>query len=130
MPALPAKPCRKAGCNTLTRDPSGHCDRHQGEAKPGSFADKRRGTAASRGYGYDWQKRRQRVMQRDSGLCQPCLKAGRVSVATDVDHIKPRSEQGTDDDDNLQAICRACHTAKTATESARSRASTARRQSS
>jgi 5-methylcytosine-specific restriction protein A len=38
---------------------------------------------------------------------------GRVTVATEVDHVLPRSEGGTDDQANLQPICHPCHVAKT-----------------
>ncbi len=60
-------------------------------------------------------------MQRDCGLCQPCQQAGRVTVATQVDHIVPKALGGTDDEPNLQAICSACHKAKTAREATHGR---------
>jgi 5-methylcytosine-specific restriction endonuclease McrA len=44
-----------------------------------------------------------------------------VTAATEVDHIRPKEEGGTDDDENLQAICGPCHTAKTGREAARGR---------
>lgn len=56
-------------------------------------------------------------MSRDAGMCQPCLRADRVTPASEVDHIISRAAKGTDDDDNLQAICAECHKAKTAAES-------------
>src|SRR5690625_3570785 len=55
-------------------------------------------------------------MQRDRHLCQPCLSAGRYTQAEEVDHIVPVANEGTDDMENLQAICVECHQAKTATE--------------
>jgi len=36
-----------------------------------------------------------------------------------VDHIRPKSQGGTDDIENLRAICKACHQAKTQEESNR-----------
>lgn len=72
-----------------------------------------------RGYGSTWDKARARIMKRDRGLCVPCLMGGRPTPATEVDHIKPKAKGGTDEDDNLQAICRDCHTAKTASENGR-----------
>lgn len=69
-----------------------------------------------RGYGYQWTKLRKIVMQRDVYLCQPCLSKGRPTPAKQVDHIVPKSRDGLDDLDNLQAICVECHKAKTKAE--------------
>lgn len=64
-------------------------------------------------------------MQRDGGLCQVCLKAGRYGViAYAVDHIVSKakcaalrwSDARTDDPSNLQAICAPCHEVKTEAE--------------
>lgn len=60
-------------------------------------------------------------MQRDKRLCQACKRAGLIRVATDVDHIVPRSDGGVDGLSNLEALCRDCHKAKTARESKRAR---------
>lgn len=80
-------------------------------------ADRERGTSTARGYGANWRKLRELVMNRDVGLCQPCLKQGRTTVAKEVDHVLPKAAGGTDALDNLQAICRNCHKLKTARES-------------
>lgn len=56
------------------------------------------------------------MLVRDGYLCQPCRKAGRVRLATQVDHIKAKVHGGTDDDRNLQSICKPCHDAKTQRE--------------
>lgn len=120
MPVSAPKPCRHPGCGQLVRDGSGFCPDHQ-RARPGSFADKSRGTRHQRGYGAAWDALRKVVMQRDAGLCQPCRGDERVTLATMVDHIKPRAEGGTDDLDNLQAICRECHSRKTDVEKNRYR---------
>lgn len=78
--------------------------------------DSDRGTRHQRGYGWAWEKLRKVILERDSGLCQPCLKAERTTLATHVDHITPKSAGGTDDPPNLRAICRACHDEKTRRE--------------
>lgn len=62
-----------------------------------------------RGYGTTWDKTRLRILARDCGLCQPCKRAGYFRSANEVDHIIPKAQGGTDDDDNLQAICSECH---------------------
>ena len=74
-----------------------------------------------RGYGYRWTKLRANVLRRDDYLCQPCIKQGRVTPANEVDHITPKSKDGTDDYDNLQAICTLCHKAKTKREATHSK---------
>lgn len=73
----------------------------------------------ARGYGREWVRTRDAIMQRDSYLCQPCLAKGRPTPATQVDHIKPKAIGGTDEAENLQAICDVCHDAKTAADNGR-----------
>lgn len=69
-----------------------------------------------RGLGWAWQKFRKRIMRRDCYLCQPCKREGRATSATQVDHIIPRAKGGEMVDANAEAICTACHEAKTARE--------------
>lgn len=71
-----------------------------------------------RGYGYEWTKLRSVALKRDSYTCIPCQTKRRTTPATQVDHIKPKAQGGTDDLDNLQSICDDCHKAKTAEETA------------
>ena len=75
-----------------------------------------RGSRHERGYGADWVRLQKLIMKRDGKMCQPCLRKGRPTPAAEVDHIKPKSQGGTNDWDNLEAICRACHAPKTARE--------------
>ena len=56
-------------------------------------------------------------MVRDHYLCQVCMSEDRLTPATEVDHIIPKARGGTDNPDNLQAICAECHKTKTARES-------------
>lgn len=51
---------------------------------------------------------------------------GRPTPATEVDHIKPKAKGGTEDDDNLQAICHTCHVDKTQAEAAEAQGKTIR----
>jgi 5-methylcytosine-specific restriction enzyme A len=71
-----------------------------------------------RGYGSEWVKARDAILKRDSHLCQPCLANGRPTPATQVDHIVPKSNGGTDEPENLAAICTPCHSEKTQREAA------------
>lgn len=65
-------------------------------------------------------------MTRDRRICQIggplCL-----VEASEVDHITPVSEGGTDDVTNAQAVCKPCHKAKTKLERARGALGTWRR---
>lgn len=76
-----------------------------------------RGSRHQRGYGWDWEQKRKRILERDEGLCIPGLAKGEVHVAMQVDHRTPKAAGGTDDDVNLQSICDACHREKTSRES-------------
>jgi len=116
MPIAAPKPC--SACGVLVRDGSGRCDQHKHVNR---FADDRRGTRQSRGYGRQWDQTRKRILARDCGLCQPCQHAGRLTTATEVDHVVPKAEGGGEGDGNLQSICRPCHKAKTAAEASRGR---------
>jgi len=63
--------------------------------------------------GRPWRRIRDRILARDEGLCQECKRNGLMRIAHEVDHIKPRSQGGTDRDENLEALCRTHHRAKT-----------------
>jgi 5-methylcytosine-specific restriction enzyme A len=65
--------------------------------------------------GRPWARIRARIMRRDKFLCQACL-PDRVSNAHEVDHIIPRHMGGGDNEENLQALCRACHAVKSDAE--------------
>ncbi|RJF99027.1 HNH endonuclease [Noviherbaspirillum saxi] len=114
MARRPRSICRQPGCGALI-DAPGHCERHKDQAS-GWRRSNRGKSAEERGYGWAWKKKRERILQRDRGLCQECLRAGRVSMATEVDHVLNRARGGTDDDSNLQSICGDCHKIKTARE--------------
>lgn len=74
-------------------------------------------TTSERGYGWNWQKYiRPRIIARDNGLCQQCLRNGVVKSFYAVDHIKPKAKGGKDEDSNLECICKQCHATKTARE--------------
>ncbi|HEJ8089463.1 TPA: HNH endonuclease [Serratia liquefaciens] len=113
MPPRTPKACRKRGCRNTTTDPSGYCSEHKGEGwrnyKPGL-------NRHQRGYGSDWDVIRLRIIKRDKGLCQNCLRQGVARAVKCVDHIKAKAQGGTDDDVNLESLCWPCHKAKTARE--------------
>lgn len=105
------------GCGELVH--GRFCAKHEGDGKRGSFADASRGSRHQRGYGSAWDRKRARILRRDNFLCQPCYRENRIHVADEVDHVIPKSEGGTDDDSNLQAINHDCHVIKTRAEAER-----------
>ena len=71
------------------------------------------GTPTKRWTGRKLTEWRKRVLAREP-LCRPCREAGRVTVATELDHVVPLELGGTYDDSNICPICGPCHLAKTA----------------
>lgn len=108
-PMKPMKPCKHPGCRKLTVD--GYCEEHKAEGKPWAKKIER-----PRMRGRKLQRERKRLFD-ERPLCEECLKHGRVTVATQRDHIIPLSQGGLDVPENTQALCQACHDVKTAEES-------------
>lgn len=56
----------------------------------------------------------------DEPLCRMCRFQEHVTLANEVDHIKPLWEGGLEyDRNNLQSLCKACHIIKTSEEAKR-----------
>jgi hypothetical protein len=56
-----------------------------------------------------WEDTRSRVLERDQHRCSGRFLGGECSAVLDVHHIVPRSEEGTDEDDNLLTLCHRHH---------------------
>lgn len=105
MPLKSKRPCRYPGCKALTT--SRYCEEHaQLEPKyerPKELRER---------YGSAWRKIRNRYIAKHP-LCAHCLRDGRYTAATEVDHIVPLSHGGKHAESNLQALCKSCHSKKT-----------------
>lgn len=112
MPFSAPKPCTYAGCSALVRDGSGRCAKHP---KP-QFA--KAINATKRITGRRLQAMRAALFS-SCPLCVACQAQGRITLATQRDHIVPLAEGGMDDDSNTQGLCEACHSIKSKAESAR-----------
>ncbi len=97
-------PCSVPGCPSVASRP-GRCPRH---ARAGDQSRKRQ--QAWRDYGAAWRAIRERVLAKEPA-CRHC-----GDPAVEVDHLVPLRLGGTHDRSNLQALCRSCHSAKTASE--------------
>ncbi len=114
MPRRSLRGCATPGCPNLTRK-GAYCEEHrkQGQRR----YDARRGTAAQRGYGSRWRRLRRMFLRANPTCADPFgvhREAGEVVAATEVDHIVPKRQGGRDEWDNLQALCKPCHSRKTA----------------
>ena len=64
-----------------------------------------------------WAEVREKVWQRDRGLCQRCLKNGVIKEANTIHHINPITPDNINDPevtlnpDNLVTLCMDCHAA-------------------
>lgn len=113
MPLRAKTICRRNGCSRAISEP-GYCELHKQFTS--GWAESSKASNTVRGYGWSWRQLRNSIITKHAGLCQVCLKQDRVTLATEVDHILSKANGGTDEDNNLQAICKTCHRIKTITD--------------
>ena len=104
--------CRKPGCPGIVRDGACSACGQSSKRRRQRQYDDQRGSAAKRGYDRQWQQLR-RAFLRAHPLCIECAKEGATTPATEVDHIIPKRDRGTDEWDNLQPLCKPHHSRKT-----------------
>ena len=108
--SLDDKYCEKHKAAGLLRDQKRIKDR---EVRRVHF----KGTSSERGYGSKWRALRNRYIAQHP-YCVECMKKGIFTMATDVDHIVPHRGDPSllFDENNLQSLCKSCHSRKTAKE--------------
>ncbi|WP_256846926.1 HNH endonuclease [Paenibacillus sp. Pae108] len=114
MPQKLKRACNQPGCPALTHDR--YCPLHKKQKQ--QRYQQERGTAASRGYTYQWQKYRLRFLKKNP-LCVHCENKGVLTPSEHVDHII--AVTGPNDplfwkESNHQALCHSCHSRKTVLE--------------
>lgn len=57
------------------------------------------------------KKRRAEIIERDGPICFYCLKVLAPAEIT-MDHVKPRSQGGTAEPENLRVACKSCNSSK------------------
>lgn len=117
-PLAPKHPCSYPGCTALVEAGSGSCERHRIQVQ--REIDQVRGSAAQRGYGAGWRVARKAFL-RSNPLCIACNRKGILKAATVVDHVIPHKGNTRLfwDHSNWQALCRSCHSTKTAVSDGR-----------
>ena len=105
MPYKAIKPCACPGCPCLTR--YRYCEKHaRQEAKRYNRYD--RDPDSYKRYGRAWERIRAAFLSAYP-LCQICKREGRLTPATLVHHKVKITDGGTNDWNNLQALCIECH---------------------
>jgi 5-methylcytosine-specific restriction protein A len=115
MPRKPKRPCSFPGCPELVE--GRYCEKHKRKVDRHYNRHQRDPKTAKR-YGRRWRKIR-KVFLTAHPLCELCREQGRYTPAEEVHHIKPLSEGGTHDYENLMALCKSCHSRITAKEGGR-----------
>ena len=119
MPKKAKRPCRFKNCPALTDSPSGYCEQHE-KLISSNYNRFGRTADAKKRYGYQWRKIRAAFLSRNP-LCEMCKRQGIFTAATEVHHIKPLADGGTNDFDNLMPLCKSCHSSITMTDFNRGR---------
>jgi 5-methylcytosine-specific restriction enzyme A len=103
MPNAVAVACR---CGAL------NCEKHSAKANTAVY-DRRRGSAASRGYDRNWSQRIRPMVLRRDPVCRDPFGIGCINASTIADHIIPKACGGSDSiEHNLQGVCDGCHNRK------------------
>ena len=116
MPAGPRHPCPVPGCPQLLEAGVSRCPDHRRQRERAREVER---PERDRFYDSRWWRAFRRVFLARHALCEmDCAKEGRLTPATDVDHVKPIStEEGWAlrlDESNCRAGCHACHSRRTA----------------
>lgn len=100
--------CAQHGCSAVVA--SGRCPTHKRTKEQHRYnVDTRKWYYTER-----WKHLRAIVLSRDP-VCKACVKKGYASAATEVDHIIAHRGDAERfwDSDNLQGLCKRCHSQKT-----------------
>ena len=111
MPYKFSHPCSVKDCPNLAQPGERFCEYHKKIwNRKYNRIKKREGINRAYWSSARWRKIRKKFLQEHPYCCKCGAKA------TEVDHIIPISKGGTDDKNNLQALCKSCHSRKTAKE--------------
>ena len=110
MSARAPKLCANPTCGELVPAGERYCPTHDTGRWPTKNIPKSRSADAK------WKKTVKRILNRDSHQCRIRFVGICIGLASEVDHIIPVTQGGSDHDSNLESACRPCHLAKTSDE--------------
>ena len=110
MPNLSGTACAEPGCAALSYDGRHYCPAHRKEVVQRRTPD--RPSSSARGYTYSWQKLRKWHLKHEP-FCRIHLARGVMVAASEVDHVVPKHLGGSNRRENLQSLCKPCHSRKT-----------------
>lgn len=105
MPRKPKRPCSYPGCPNLID--GRFCEKHQREENR-RYEKYDRDPAVKKRYGRSWRRIRDSYVKAHP-FCEECFKKGILVPVEEVHHIKPLSEGGTNNKENLISLCKSCH---------------------
>lgn len=107
MPHKPDKPCSYPGCPNLVPAGQSFCPEHLKQMNQ-TYERYGRDPAVRRHYGKEWRKVRG-IYIKTHPFCEECYRNGVMTRAEHVHHIVPLSEGGNNNFDNLESLCKSCH---------------------
>lgn len=105
LPRKPKRPCSYPGCPNLTD--GRFCEKHQRQENR-RYEKYDRDPAVKKRYGRSWRKIRDSYAK-EHPFCEECFRKGIMIAVEEVHHIKPLSEGGTNNKENLISLCKSCH---------------------
>jgi 5-methylcytosine-specific restriction protein A len=105
MPKKPKRPCGRAGCPNLT---DGYYCAEHAKAEVRVYNKHQRDPDSNKRYGRSWKKIRAAVLLKNP-VCEICKDAGKLTPASTVHHKRKIADGGSNDYNNLQALCAPCH---------------------
>lgn len=111
MPYKPKRPCAYPGCGRLSVREQ-YCAEHQAAANR-NYNKYERDPESYKRYGRAWKRIRYQYIKAHP-LCEACREQKRLTPSEEVHHILPLSKGGSNEAENLMALCKSCHSRLTA----------------
>lgn len=105
MPGKPKGPCSYPSCPKLTHDR--YCKGHMSLVNK-NYNKYQINPESNKRYGRAWKQTRDKYIKLYP-LCEGCERQGRLTPTQEVHQILPLSKGGSNETNNLMALCKSCH---------------------